>query len=68
MKEILSERLRFLRNQENLTQEAVAKAVGIALRTYQNYESGEREPNVSTFVALAQLYHVSLDYLAGLTE
>lgn len=68
MEKILSERLRSLREQHNMTQEAVAKAVGIAPRTYQHYEAGEREPHVSTFVALAQLYHVSLDYLAGLEE
>lgn len=68
MKKILSERLRQLREKRNMTQAEVAEAVGIAVRTYQHYESGAREPNVSTFVALAQLFGVSLEHLAGLTD
>lgn len=68
MKEILSERLHQLREQRNMTQVEVAGAVGIAVRTYQHYESGAREPNVSTFAALAQLFGVSMEYLAGLTD
>ena len=66
--EIFQIRLLNLRKEKHLTQPQVAEGVGITTRTYQRYEAGEREPNLSTLVALAKFYNVSLDYLAGLEE
>lgn len=66
--EIFQMRLLKLRKENHLTQPQVAEGVGITLRTYQRYEAGEREPGLSTLVALAKFYQVSLDYLAGLEE
>ena len=66
--EIFLERLFALRKANHLTQAEISKAIGITSRTYQRYECGEREPTLSTLIALAKFYHVSLDYLAGLTE
>ena len=34
---------------------------GVSLRTYQRYEYGEREPQFSTSIKLADYYAVSLD-------
>lgn len=65
---LFSERLLALRKAQNLTQTEVSAAVGITSRTYQRYECGEREPNLSTLIAFAKFYKVSLDYLAGLTD
>ena len=66
--EILAERLRFLREQRNLTQADVAKEIGIATFTYQRYEYGEREPSASLLKTLADFYNVSADYLLGRSE
>lgn len=66
--EIFSQRLLALRSQKGLSQSAVAVAVGLGLRTYQYYERGEREPQLSTLVKMADFYEVSLDYLAGRGE
>ena len=66
--DILAERLRLLRDEKGLSRDKVAKAVGIVSRTYQRYENGEREPEVSVFCKLADFFDVSLDYLAGRTE
>lgn len=66
--EIFQAHLLELRKKNHLTQPQVAEGVGITTRTYQRYEAGEREPNLSTLVALAKFYNVSLDYLAGLEE
>lgn len=41
----VGERLRHLRESNNLTQPAFADALGISLRGYQNYERGERGPS-----------------------
>ena len=66
--EILAERLRFLREQRNLTQADVAKEIGIATFTYQRYEYGEREPSASLLKTLADFYNVSADYLLGRSD
>ena len=65
---VFSQRLLELRQASHLSQSATAKALEIGNRTFQYYESGEREPTLSTLVRIADLYHVSLDYLAGRTD
>ncbi len=65
---IFSDRLLELRKRAALTQPAVADAIGITTRTYQHYEAGEREPQVSVLVKMADFYGVSLDYLTGRPE
>ena len=64
----LSERLLNLRTSSNRLQKNVANDNQIALRTYQYYESGEREPYASILVKLADYFNVSLDYLTGRTD
>lgn len=62
------ERLIELRTNKNMSQAAVAKELGLGMRTYQYYEHGEREPQLSTLVKIADFYGVTLDYLAGRTD
>ena len=57
------EHLLKLRLDNNLSQQAVADEIGIALRTYQYYERGQREPMLTTLIALADFYDLSLDEL-----
>ncbi len=59
----LNENLIQLRAEKGLSQEAVAQAVRIKTRTYQNYEYGLRLPTLPTLIALADLYDISLDEL-----
>ena len=65
---LFSQRLLELRMQKKLSQNATAKELKLGSRTYQYYESGEREPTLSTLVRMADFYGVSLDYLAGRTD
>lgn len=65
---ILAERLLLLREKHHLRQEDVAKAIKIATYTYQRYEYGEREPLSSVLRRIAEFYHVSADYLLGLSD
>ncbi len=60
-----SEHLLKLRTARNLSQKDIAEAVGLAVHTYQRYEYGEREPQLSTLVKLADFYGLSLDELVG---
>lgn len=59
------EHLLKLRLSHGLSQQDAADGAGVALRTYQYYERGHREPVVSTLVALADFYDLSLDELVG---
>ena len=64
----LSERLYSLRKERKLTQDSVAKELGISMKSYCRYEKNEREPTASLLVEMARFYHVSLDYLVGLKD
>jgi transcriptional regulator with XRE-family HTH domain len=68
MKEILSKRLRECRKELGLSQLQVSIYCDISEKAYQNYELMTREPRVEILVRLADLYHVSLDYLTGRTN
>lgn len=64
----LSERLRSLRLEQNLTQLAAAEGINVPFSTYRRYEKNEREPTATVLVQMADFYHVSLDYLVGRSE
>ena len=60
---MFNKRLRTVRMSCGMTQEKTAEAIGITLRGYQFYEQGKCEPSFETLVKLADLFHVSTDYL-----
>jgi len=64
----LSERLLELKAEQGLLQKDIARDVGLALRTYQYYESGKRKPDSDTLIKLADYFNVTLDYLTGRTD
>ena len=66
--DILAVRMKELRKASGLSQESAAKGLNIAMPTYCRYEYGQREPNATTIAAIARLYHVSADYLLGITD
>ena len=57
------EHLLQLRKGRGLKQTGLAPSIGISWRAYQTYERGEREPQMSTLIALADFYGISLDEL-----
>ena len=61
-------RIRDLREDRDMTQAQVGAAIHIPQRTYAYYESGQRMIPPSVLCALADLYHVSVDYLLGRTD
>ena len=65
---VFSERILQLRQEKGVSQVAFAKEIGVSLRTYQDYEYGIREPQISIFCRIADFYGVSLDYLTGRSE
>lgn len=61
-------RLKELRNENNYTQEYVAKKLNIKQNTYSQYESGLREIPLECLIKLAFLYDTSVDYILNLTD
>ena len=59
------DRLRATRISRGYTLQKVADALGIPLRTYQNYEGGKREPNLLLLVDIADFLQVPTDFLLG---
>lgn len=58
-------RLKELRKQRKLNQQAVADVLNCSQAVYSRYESGDREPPLETLIRLADYYQVSLDELVG---
>ncbi len=61
-------RLRDLREDNDLTQETIAKYLHCAQNTYHQYESGKRQIPLSLLKKLALYYNTSIDYIIGLTD
>lgn len=58
-------RLRAMRIKRSHTQQWMADTLGIALRTYQCYETGSRAPKFDLLVSIADILDVSIDFLLG---
>ena len=57
-----------LRKQAKVTQEDLAKEVGVTQRAISLWERDINEPKASYIVALAKYFGVSADYLLGLED
>ncbi len=64
----LAERLKELRQKKGVTQTQVADYLGLKLRAYQYYESGEHRPEYEKLMALADFFEVTTDYLLGRSD
>ena len=62
------ERLIELRKQQNLTQQDMARILGISRQAYSNYELGNREADYTTLKKLSNYFNVTVDYLLGETD
>lgn len=62
---IFSEHLRELRQARGLSQPQLAKELEINYRSYQRYEYGEVEPQLSALIKMADFFDISLDDLVG---
>lgn len=58
-------RLKELRQKNNLTLKELGQKVGMANNTLSQYETGKREPKLGTWQALADFFNVSVPYLKG---
>ena len=59
------QRFRDLREDADLTQSEMGRALHLPQRTYAYYESGQRTVPPEVLIALANFYGVSVDYILG---
>lgn len=65
---MFSIRLKGLREEKGLSQQAFANKFGISQSTIGMWESGKREPNFTTIQKIAEFFNVSIDYLLCRTD
>ena len=64
----IGQRIKSLREEEQLTQVDLAKILKINNSTLSQYETGARIPSDDMKIMIADYFSVSLDYLLGRTE
>ena len=65
---MLAERIKTLREQAGMSQEKLAKRLGITRSSLNAWEMGISTPSTQYIAELAGLFQVSADYLLGLSE
>ena len=63
-----SERLKALRKDKGLSQDQLAKEVGLTHTAIGLWEQDKRVPNLDAVISLAKFFDVSIDFLAGLKD
>lgn len=58
-------RLRDLREDNDLTQQALAEILNVEQTTYSKYERGVRDIPTEVLIQLADFYNTTTDYLLG---
>ena len=61
-------RLKEARTKQGLTQQNVADMLGVAFRTYQDYEGGKTYPSIDRLIKISDIFNTSIDYLLGRDE
>ena len=61
-------RLRELRKRKRMSQITLALELNMNQNIISRYESGEREADYNTLIAIADYFNVSIDYLLGRTD
>ena len=61
-------RLKDIREDRDITQKEIADYLHIKQNTYSQYESGKRQLPIVALIALADYYHVTTDYLLGVSD
>lgn len=60
---MFGERLNKSRKEKGFTAQQMADSIGVALRTYRNYESERSYPDFEKLVGIADKLDISTDYL-----
>ncbi len=65
MENVFGERLKELRQEKGIGQVELSECLNMSKGIISLWENGLREPTMSSLIALADYFDVSIDYLAG---
>ena len=65
---LFSQQLLLLRKQAGLSQKQLGEIIGVSNKAICTMEIGTRETTFEKLVLLAEYFHVSADYLLGITD
>lgn len=68
MTKTYKDRIRDLREDNDLTQSDIAKILNIRYNVYQRYELGTSKMPIHHLITLADYYNTSTDYILGRTN
>ncbi len=63
---MLSERIKQLRTDRNITQVELAKNLSVSKQAVSNWENDNIQPSIDMLVKISEYFSVSTDYLLGL--
>ena len=61
-------KLKELREENNISQQEIAKHLSIKQNTYSQYETGKRQLPIDILIKLSKFYNVTTDYILGLED
>lgn len=61
-------RIRELREDHDLYQKDIAKALNCSQRVYSNYERGDLDIPTAVLIGIADYYNTTTDYILGRTD
>ncbi|NUU75293.1 helix-turn-helix transcriptional regulator [Paenibacillus xylanilyticus] len=61
-------RIAELREKKGWTQEELSSTIGISRAALSHYEKNRRKPDLDTLSQLADIFHVSIDFILGRTD
>ena len=64
----IADRIRYLRDKAGMTQTYLAKRLGISRNAVNSWEMSLSTPSLANIVGMAQIFHVSADYLISSSD
>lgn len=61
-------RIKQLREENNITQIQLAKKLNKTQQTISLYENGTNEPDLDSYIVLSKLFNCSIEYIAGKSD
>ena len=62
------ERIKFLRQKNNMSQEDLSALLGIGQQTLSQYEKNKRKLPIDLLISYSKIFNVSIDYIMGITD
>ena len=62
------ERIKFLRQKNNMSQEDLSELLGIGQQTLSQYEKNKRKLPIELLISYSKIFNVSIDYIMGITD